>query len=333
LKTEIHLSDKFALKPYTDFRSAAEAILEYLHQSLGFSLWMVTRTEGDNWIVLRALDAGYGVQDGDVFRWTDSFCSRMVCGDGPQIAPRSKAVPAYATAPIGAQVPIEAYVGVPLESEDGTLFGTLCAIDPKPQPDTIVTALPTVRLLSRLLGTILASELKVDREQRRAERALEDALRDPLTGLANRRAWDRLMASEEERCRRYGHPACVFSIDLDNFKRINDSQGHAAGDAILQRAARILETVCRSTDVIARLGGDEFGILAVESDVITGNALLTRLEESLSGAGVAASIGMATKNPASDLTDAIKRADTLMYQRKAKTKAEEIYGVETGLLA
>lgn len=333
MKTEIHLSDKFALKPYSDFRSAAEAILEYLHQTLGFSLWMVTRTEGDDWIVLRALDAGYGVKDGDVFRWSDSFCSRMVLGEGPQIAPRSDAVPAYAAAPIGVQIPIAAYVGVPLESKDGTLFGTLCAIDPEPQPDSVLTALPTVQLLSRLLGTILDSELKVDRESRRAERALEDALRDPLTGLYNRRAWDRAIGAEEERCKRYGHPACVFSLDLDNFKVVNDSHGHSAGDAMLQRLARVLEGVCRSTDFLARLGGDEFGILAVESDAYAGRKLLSRIEAALAEAGLAASVGMAIRSPSSDLIGAFEWADKAMFAEKERGKVRRVHGLDTGMVA
>lgn len=95
-------------------------MLRLLHNRLGFDLWMVTRTEGDDWIVLHAEDHGYGIQDGTVFRWADSFCARMVEGEGPRIAPRSDAVPAYAAAPIGSQVRIGAYVGVPFASRHPT---------------------------------------------------------------------------------------------------------------------------------------------------------------------------------------------------------------------
>jgi diguanylate cyclase len=107
------------------FQEAGGAVLEFLSNRLPFGLWMVTRTDGDDWIVLSASDHGYSVKPGDLLRWSDSFCSRMVDGKGPRIAPRSAEVPTYAEAPIGRQVPIEAYVGVPIMRADNSLFGTL----------------------------------------------------------------------------------------------------------------------------------------------------------------------------------------------------------------
>ena len=142
----------------TCFRSASTEVVQYLHDRLGFGLWMVTRTEGRDWIVLAADDHGYAVQEGDVFQWADSFCSRMVVDEGPRIAPRSADVPAYAAAPIGDQVPIGAYIGVPLRTSDGKLFGTLCAIDPQPQPDHIVGELPQIEMMARLLETEASAE-------------------------------------------------------------------------------------------------------------------------------------------------------------------------------
>jgi len=96
---------------FSDFETSGRAVLAFLHRRLGFDLWMVTRTEGDDWIVLQSEDHGYGVAPGTVFRWADSFCSEMVKGNGPRIAPRSDVVPAYAAAPIGRQVQIKAHVG------------------------------------------------------------------------------------------------------------------------------------------------------------------------------------------------------------------------------
>ncbi len=150
-----------ALVPYADFSEASKAVLSFLHQRLGFNLWMVTRTEGEDWIVLDVEDHGYGVKKGNVFRWADSFCSRMVLGQGPCIAPNSQSIPAYANAPIGQQVPIAAYVGVPIHDADGGLFGTLCAIDPAPQKESLVDELPLIELLSRLLSSYLVAELKL----------------------------------------------------------------------------------------------------------------------------------------------------------------------------
>ncbi len=167
-------------QPFDNFESASRAMLAYLHERLGFKLWMTTRTEGDDWIVLHTEDHGYGVDEGTVFRWADSFCSRMVAGRGPKIAPSAEKVPAYAAAPIGQQVPIGAYIGVPIAKEDGTLYGTLCAIDPEEQPETITEHLPLINLLAQLLATVLASDLNAAEQIRLAEqtRRAEQAVRE-----------------------------------------------------------------------------------------------------------------------------------------------------------
>ena len=85
---------------FSDFPTAATAVLEFLQDRLGFDLWMVTRTVGDDWIVLQVADKSYHVNSGDVFKWSDSFCSRMVTGVGPRVAPSTDDVACYAVAPI-----------------------------------------------------------------------------------------------------------------------------------------------------------------------------------------------------------------------------------------
>ena len=303
-------------KFFSDFEAAGRAVLAFLHRRIGFDLWMVTRTEGEDWIVLQTEDHGYGVEPGTVFRWADSFCSEMVKGNGPRIAPRSQLTPAYAAAPIGRQVKIEAYVGFPLVREDGNLFGTLCAIHPSSQPESIVEEQELVELLGAMLCTILQRELNATEEARRSERLAVEALTDALTHLYNRRGWDRLLAAEEDRCRRHGHPAAILVIDLDELKRVNDAHGHAAGDALIIRAGSALRQAARPHDVVARLGGDEFGILCVECNRAAGEALLERVRRSLTDAHVKASVGLAMRNPALGLQDAWENADRLMYQEK-----------------
>ncbi|HLG43700.1 MAG TPA: sensor domain-containing diguanylate cyclase [Nitrospirales bacterium] len=308
------------LAPHADFRSAASAVLEYLYKLLGFKLCMVTRTEGNDWIILHALDHSYGVIDGDVFPWSDSFCSRMVAGIGPRIAPRSAEILAYREAPINRRIPTGAYVGMPLVRGDGSLFGTLCAIDPSPQPDQIANQQPTIELLARMLSTILEADLKAISEARCAERARFEALVDPLTELWNRRAWEQLMAAEEARCHRYGHPACVVSIDLDGFKKVNDTKGHLWGDELLRKTARALRAATRNHDVVARLGGDEFSVLAVECDDACSLLLLQRLEKALEAEKVKASLGLAHRNPSFGLEHSWHEADQAMYLTKKSRK-------------
>lgn len=297
----------------SDFQTAARAVLAYLRDRLGFGLWMVTRTSGDDWIVLTAEDRDYGVAAGDLFRWSDSFCSQMVIGLGPRVAPDSAQVPAYAAAPIGRQVTIGAYVGVPIFA-GGEMFGTLCAINQTPMPASIIEDQPLVELLAGLLGNILIRERAADAERRLRERAEVESMTDALTGLLNRRGWESLLEREEERCRRYGDPATIAVVDLDGLKRVNDFAGHAEGDRLIKRAAAALRVATRSTDVVARLGGDEFGLILVGS--ADEAAELDRINSVLHGASVDASVGVCGRHPSRGLTDALAEADSRMLAAK-----------------
>jgi diguanylate cyclase (GGDEF)-like protein len=287
---------------------------------MGFDLWMVTRTEGDDWIVLQSEDHGYGVPPRTVFRWADSFCSRMISGNGPRIAPRSAEIPAYSSAPIARQVQIGAYVGVPLTYSDGSLFGTLCAIHPTERDDVGATELPLVELLAAMLSSLLNAEIKGAEVARLAELHREAAELDELTGLFNRRGWNRFLTAEEERCCRYAHPASVLAVDLDGLKLVNDRDGHAAGDELIVRAAKVLAGAVRKTDVVARTGGDEFLVLAIECDQLRAASLARSVEAQLSAAGVSASVGHATRIPSFGLLHAAGIADQAMYERKAQRK-------------
>ncbi|MEB3310111.1 MAG: sensor domain-containing diguanylate cyclase [Snowella sp.] len=304
-----------------DFATAGKAVLEFLRQRFGFDLWMITRTEGNDWIVLMAKDHGYNVKEGSVFHWSDSFCSRMVEGLGPCIAPQANLITAYAEAPIGQQVPIGAYIGFPLTYSDGTLFGTLCAIDPVPHSQSLQSEQPLIELLAGLLSSLLNAELATLAAKRQAERAEAEAMSDALTTLYNRRGWDKLVAMEEERCYRYGHSVCVFLVDLDDLKCVNDVSGHSAGDKLLIQASQALKEALRPTDIVARLGGDEFAILAIECDQKNAQAIAHRIRHCLNAAGVKASIGYALRHPQCGIQSALQEADAAMYRDKARHKS------------
>ena len=238
-----------------NFESASRRTLQFLQKHFGLGLWMVTRVEGDDWIILTAEDKVYGLEEGAVLKWSDSFCARMVEGLGPNIAPNSTDITAYAEAPVGRQMPISAYVGFPLINSDGSLFGTLCAIDPKAQSPDLSGQIEFIGLVVGLLSDLLGAELAAVNAERRLERAVDDARRDPLTLLYNRRGWVEFLEVEERRCRRYGHPAAVIAIDLDGLKDVNDVKGHGAGDDMIRRAAAALASAVRNVDVVARTGG------------------------------------------------------------------------------
>ncbi len=149
--------------PFSDFGSAASGVLDLLHERLGFTAWLVTRVEDDQWVIEQARDEGYGLKAGDAYRFADTYCARMAEGLGPHFAPETSSIPCYAAADIGKELPIAAYIGVPLLHADGSLFGTLCAIDPAPQAPSVGQELPLVEVSGRLLSSFLEK----DAEERR----------------------------------------------------------------------------------------------------------------------------------------------------------------------
>ena len=170
-------------------------------------------------------------------------------------------------------------------------------------------------------------ELIQDQLQASLLKERELARQDPLTGLANRRAFLETSEEEKDRSRRYHHCFNIAYIDLDGFKKINDTLGHAAGDQVLREVANTLRLNLRSTDAVARLGGDEFAILLVETDAASAETVLRKLHELLraamkaNGWNVDFSIGLASYLcPPESLDNIIRTADGLMYSVKAKGK-------------
>ena len=168
-----------------------------------------------------------------------------------------------------------------------------------------------------------ALEQEVERRERLESELRQLATTDPLTGAWNRRHFLELAAKEVNRSRRYGRPLAVMLIDIDNFKRINDTLGHSAGDQILTRLARILRRTLRKPDAFGRLGGDEFAVLAPELDEDAARQMAERLREAmevtLPGADfvVTISIGVAAWNETEDTIEpAMHRADQALYRSK-----------------
>jgi diguanylate cyclase (GGDEF)-like protein len=140
---------------------------------------------------------------------------------------------------------------------------------------------------------------------------------DPLTGLANRRAWEADAARSLAHAQRTGEPLTVAVIDLDGFKAVNDQQGHGAGDALLQALARAWSSELRMADLLGRLGGDEFVLCLPNTDTPHARDLLTRLRASHAASW---SAGTATAQPGDTLTDLVLRADTELYRDKRRSR-------------
>ncbi len=150
---------------------------------------------------------------------------------------------------------------------------------------------------------------------------------DALTGLANGRALHEIASAEILRSSRYGHHLTIACLDLDDFKMINDTLGHGAGDLALRVVARELVRGTRRTDCAARLGGDEFVILLPETDGEVARAVVQRLQTALraamesNGWAIGFSIGMLTlRDPGESLAAVLERADAALYEAKRQGK-------------
>ncbi|MBI5904003.1 MAG: diguanylate cyclase [Deltaproteobacteria bacterium] len=151
---------------------------------------------------------------------------------------------------------------------------------------------------------------------------------DPLTGVANRKYFLEVLDVEIARSRRYKKPFTLVYMDVDNFKSINDAQGHAAGDSLLRSVADTLVLGTRSVDVPARLGGDEFALVLPETGYDAARAALANLQGQISeemrenGWPVTLTLGAVTyTNPIHSAEEMIGMADRQMYAKKAEGKS------------
>jgi diguanylate cyclase (GGDEF)-like protein len=203
------------------------------------------------------------------------------------------------------------------------LLGLVTAVDPEEGAfsDEDVEAL-----------SALAVQAGVAIENARLHRVVErQAVTDSLTGLANRRQFYEVLGREYERAQRFGQAVSLILLDIDDFKLINDSRGHLAGDAVLHSVAATLAEVIREIDLAARYGGEEFAVLLPQTGPEGAANLAERLRSEIAArsirfgteeiTGVTASFGVAA-GPVNDQTqiDLIASADAALYQAKREGK-------------
>lgn len=172
--------------------------------------------------------------------------------------------------------------------------------------------------VARLTDEVTAQKATI-RELRR------DAIRDPLSGLLNRRGFERVLDRTIDFVRRYDGVVALVFLDLDDFKTINDSLGHAAGDAALRHVATVLTGSLRRSDLVARIGGDEFVALLWKSDEESARETARRVRDGFrrtpfvydgQPVAMAASVGIASVQKTDSAADVLDRADRDMYRHK-----------------
>ena len=179
--------------------------------------------------------------------------------------------------------------------------------------------------LEQLNNRVHGMESEGETLRKRLQEKHEQAVRDPLTGLHNRLAYDERVIQEFARWKRYGQSMVLMMIDIDHFKKINDSYGHKAGDKALILIANQIQNHLRESDFLARFGGEEFIVLMPETDlnsaVIAADKLLKAVEQcdfhyQNAKVGITISAGLAQLRTDDTTESLFQRADDAMYRAK-----------------
>ena len=159
----------------------------------------------------------------------------------------------------------------------------------------------------------------------------EAAFTDHLTGLANRRRFERQLEREVSRVQRFGHPFTLLMLDIDSFKNLNDTFGHDAGDDAIRRLGKVLREGTRGIDLAARIGGEEFAVLLVETSKDGGSEVAERLRAAIKllelplAGHMTASFGVAEcPSDAQTAAEILKAADVALYEAKRKGRDQVV---------
>jgi diguanylate cyclase (GGDEF)-like protein len=209
---------------------------------------------------------------------------------------------------------------------------TLLLLGPPKSGGVLGIGRPALAILGWFLVAAVVLAWALARTLSRLHQRVEtQAVTDPLTGLWNRRHMAETLEREVARALRFGHPISLIILDVDDFKKINDRQGHLQGDIVLASVADVVREATRSIDVAARYGGDELALILVETArdgaAILGQRLAERMRETEvpvregGSMGVTLSVGVATiPDSAGDLEGLVDAADRALLRAKRAGK-------------
>ncbi len=240
-----------------------------------------------------------------------AFCNHTIRGTAPLIVPDALADRRFAASPLVLGEPhIRFYAGVPLRTHDGYNLGALCAMDTRPRSPS-AEQIEMIVDLARLV--VEALELR------------QIASVDSLTGVMTRRAFLDAGRRDVARALRYGRDLSCLMIDVDHFKAVNDTHGHAVGDIVLQSVAATCRLNLRAGDYLGRVGGEEFAAILPETGGGEALEVAERLRKAIAAeptcapAGairVTASVGAATLARPDDFEVLMANADAALYEAK-----------------
>lgn len=259
---------------------------------------------------------------------TISFCAHAILGTQPLIVEDTYNDLRFHDNPVVINNPqIRFYAGQPLFSQEGQPLGTLCLIDPTPRQLTDKQVRLFIDMATLVEGYLKLRHISEQTAQLRAALSREQrkTMLDPLTQLWNRAGLNHFLPRQQEQADDLGLQLGVLFCDLDYFKKVNDSHGHAAGDQVLWETARRISAAVRPQDVVTRSGGEEFVVLLQVHDEHELLQIAERIRSALNKEPVAIdglllnltiSIGAALRNPQEASTATMNRADQALYQAK-----------------
>ncbi|TPG51967.1 sensor domain-containing diguanylate cyclase [Sphingomonas glacialis] len=243
-----------------------------------------------------------------------SFCTHTIQQREPLIVEDADRDPRFAGSPLVAGPPyVKSYAGIPLRTPEGYNVGSLCAMDTRPRRFSPAD----VAILSNF-ASIVCDELEL--------RLVAQV--DQLTGALTRRGFVEQAEREIARARRNGRFGTLVMIDLDHFKLVNDTHGHAAGDQVLRALSDVISSSLRPSDIFGRLGGEEFAVLLPETTGDDAGFAIERLRQAIAThpislensatLHVTASFGLANFTSGTPSFAAwLKQADAMLYAAKA----------------
>lgn len=281
----------------------------------------------------------YGIDVRTVDRQV-SFCTHTIQSNEVMVVLDATIDDRFETNPLVTGTPnIRFYAGAPLRTPDGENIGALCIIDDEPRAEFSERDQALLEIMARMAmdefelrlanhraHDELQRRLELERDNERLIAELEQKANfDSLTGLANRSLMNDRLAMAIADAKRSKSTTCVILMDLDNFKAVNDTYGHSAGDRLLKTIANRLKDAMRGVDTIARLGGDEFVVIAQTTTKDEAETIATRINAALDGgltpeassSQVSFSMGISMfPEHADEAEELLRMADIAMYEAK-----------------
>lgn len=298
-----------------DFGSTCNEVLSTIHKQYPLDLWMITRTNGQDTIVLQTKGKGFNIKPGVNLHWEDTLCVRLVNQSAPNIAPCIDDVPCYQEAPVTQNFNLKACM-LASYNANGQLFGTICGVNTTTLDPSVSEGKPLLLALAQQLSKALTHDLSQLESMRANERLASKTYIDDITLLTDWRGWDALLDAENVRCKIYGNKGIVISMDMANLKAVNQARGREAGDHVLRKAAQLVQALLRPQDIIARVGNDEFGILCIDHPLYDAPSLAHLIYTTLMQEHINCYVGHASSLPHKGLRDVWELAEHMMYKNK-----------------